>query len=211
MPESVTYQDWPTPDKNLEDTELEHAFDKLLQVVALSYSTRQTAQLKRRWPLQRALVVTPKDELNRLKNLEDLFLELANVKTVEFRDVMPPAVSKTSRRWAQVSNGDFHVFLYTERDEKLLGEGMMRDLARRVQALRKELGFTPTDILDVVHLAELDAESTRLLEPFLNQMAELVRTKEVHVHKERSEVKAEWHEYTFDEKRFYVSITHSQR
>jgi len=205
--ESVNFERWPTPDENMQDAELEHSFDKLLQVVALTYSARQTAQLKRRWPLQKAVVVTPKDELKRLKNLEDLVLELANVKSAEYRDVMPPAVSKASKRWAQASDGDFQVLLYTERDEKLLGEGVMRDLARRVQALRKELGFTPTDILEAVHLAELDAESARLLEPYLTEMAELVRTKKVHVHKERSEVKAEWHEYTFDDKKVCVAIT----
>ena len=45
----------------------------------------------------------------------------------------------------------------------------MRDLARRVQALRKELGFMPTDILDSVHIAELDAENMPLLEPYLRK------------------------------------------
>jgi len=205
--ESVNLESWPTPDENMQDAELEHTFDKLLQVLALTYSARQTAQLKRRWPLQKAVVVTPKDERRRLKDLEDLFLELANVKRVEYRDVMPQAVSKPSKRWVQASDGEFQVALYTERDEKLLGEGVMRDLARRVQALRKELGFTPTDILNAVHLAELDAESTRLLEPYLTEMAELVRTKKAHVHRERSEVKAEWHEYTFDDKKVYVAIT----
>jgi isoleucyl-tRNA synthetase len=207
LPESVNYQSWPTPDNNLQDAELEHAFDKLQQVLALSYSARQTAQLKRRWPLQKAVVVTPKNELNRLKHLEALFLELANVKGVEFHDFVPEKVSKTSSRWAQASDGEFQVLLYMERDEKLLGEGVMRDLARRVQALRKELGFTPTDILDAVHLAELDTESTSLLEPYLTEMAELVRTKKVHVHRERSEIKAEWHEYSFDDKKVHVAIT----
>jgi len=40
-------------------------------------------------------------------------------------------------------------------------------------------------------------------------MAALVRTKKVSLHKERSEVKTEWHEYTFDEKRVYVTITNN--
>jgi hypothetical protein len=38
-------------------------------------------------------------------------------------------------------------------------------------------------------------------------MADLVRTKRVYVHRERSEVKAEWHEYAFDDKKVYVAIT----
>jgi valyl-tRNA synthetase len=207
MPESINYENWPAPDASLQDADTEHAFDTLQKTVALTYSARQTAQLKRRWPLQKAVLVAPKNELENLKNLEDLFLELANVKTVEYNEITPETASTTQERWAQASEGDLQVLLDKQRDEKLLGEGIMRDLARRVQALRKELGFTPTDILEAVHLAELDAESTRLLEPYLTEMAELVRTKKVNVHKERSEVKTEWHEYTFDDKKLYVTIT----
>jgi len=209
LPESVNYENWPTPDKTLHDADLEHAFDTLLKAVALTYSARQTAQLKRRWPLQKAVLVAPKSKLEAMKNLEDLLLELANLKSVEYTEKMLETDLTMQKRWALASEGDLHVVLDTRRDEKLLGEGVMRDLARRVQALRKELGFRPTDVLDAVHLAELDAESARLLEPYLTEMAELVRTKKVHVHKERSEVKAEWHEYTFDDKKVCVAITQS--
>jgi isoleucyl-tRNA synthetase len=206
-PESVNFEDWPTSEEKMQDAEVEQAFDMLLRVVALTYSARQTAQLKRRWPLQKAVVVVPKGKLKMLKNLEELFLELTNVKSAEYREVTSPVDSQTRKQWAQVSDGDFQVLLYTERDDKLLGEGVMRDLARRVQALRKELGFSPTDVLATVHLAELDTETTRLLEPYLAEMANLVRAKKVQVHKEQAEVTAEWHEYAFDDKKVYVAIT----
>jgi len=210
LPESVNLQNWPTPDEALQNPEVEKNFDTLQRVVALTYSARQTAQLKRRWPLQKAVLVAPKDTQTALKNLEDLFLELANVKTVDYLgEFVAPHTSAEEKRWKVASEGDLQVFLDTQRNSDLLGEGVMRDLARRVQALRKELGFTPTDILEAVHLAELDAESTRLLTPYLEEMAELVRAKKVSLHKERSEVEAEWHDYTFDDKRVYVAITHS--
>jgi isoleucyl-tRNA synthetase len=76
-----------------------------------------------------------------------------------------------------------------------------------VQALRKELGFKPTDVLDAVHLAELDDESVKLLKPYLKEMAELVRTKEVSLHKNKDEVDAKWHEYKLDNQRLYVAIS----
>ena len=97
--------------------------------------------------------------------------------------------------------------LDTSRDKALLGEGVMRDLARRVQALRKELGFTPTDMVEAVHVAELDPESAGLLEPYLAEMAGLVRAKKVHVHRERSELRVKWHESTLDDRRVYVAIS----
>jgi len=104
------------------------------------------------------------------------------------------------------SENDLHVLLDTRRDEVLLGEGVMRDLARRVQALRKELGFKPTDILDAVHVAELDVKSMKLLAPYLTEMAELVRAKKVHAHKKRSEIKVKWHKRALDAKTVYIAI-----
>jgi isoleucyl-tRNA synthetase len=82
----------------------------------------------------------------------------------------------------------------------------MRDLARRVQALRKELGYMPTDVLNAVHVAELDGESTGFLKPYLSTMAELVRAKTVQLHNNCDEIKAEWHETQMDEKKVYVAI-----
>ena len=56
----------------------------------------------------------------------------------------------------------------------------MRDLARRVQALRKEMGLVPTEVLESVHIAELDAESMGLLQPYLEEMAGLVRAQKMY-------------------------------
>jgi hypothetical protein len=82
----------------------------------------------------------------------------------------------------------------------------MRDLARRVQALRKELGFSPTDILKAVHIAELDSASIKLLKPYITEMEELVRAKTLHVHKARVEVDADWHESKLDRAKVYVAV-----
>jgi isoleucyl-tRNA synthetase len=207
LPESINFEKWPIFDKALQDTELEYAFETLFQLVALSYSARQLAQLKRRWPLQKAVLVTPEKDQKAIKNLEDVFLELANVKVVEYSTDLDEIEYGATEGWVHVSEGSLHVFLNMQREETLLGEGLMRDLARRIQARRKELGFKPTDILEAVHLAELDADSARLLQPYLDQMAELVRTKKIEVHKKRSEVETEWNEHTIDDKQVCIAIT----
>jgi len=64
----------------------------------------------------------------------------------------------------------------------------------------------PTDILNAVHVAELDSKSVKLLEPYLTEMAELVRAKKVYVQEKRIEAKAEWHERSLDHKKIYVAI-----
>jgi len=203
LPETVNLEGWPKPEAALEDAALEEEFEILLRCFPLVYSARQSVRLKRRWPLREAVVVAPKKVQKALKNLEELFLELANVKKVEYGEKLPEVDMK---RWALASDVELHVLLDTRRDEALEGEGLMRDLARRVQALRKERGFMPTDILNVVHVAELDSESIKLLEPYLTEMAELVRAKKVYVHRKRVKVKAEWHERSLDHKRIYVAL-----
>jgi isoleucyl-tRNA synthetase len=149
-------------------------------------------------------VVAPRKICTMLKDVEELFLELSNVKTVEYAQEAPEYASEEG--WACASEGDVQVFLDTHRDESLLGEGLMRDIARRVQSLRKELGYMPTDVLEMVHIAELDGESVRLLKPYLKEMEELVRTKKVLLHSSRENIEAKWHEHQLDDKKIYIAI-----
>jgi isoleucyl-tRNA synthetase len=203
LPETVNLDSWPTPNPNLEDAALEEEFDVLLTTLPLVYSARQDAQLKRRWPLAKVIVVAPEKSQKALKKLEELFLELSNIKAAEYTDKLPEVDSEL---WAIASEGELQVLLDKTRDDTLEGEGLMRDLARRVQALRRDLGFSPTDIVEAVHVAELDDKNMELLKPFLTEMEGLVRAKTVQVHGERAKVDAEWHESKLDKKKVYVAV-----
>jgi valyl-tRNA synthetase len=199
------------PAENLRDEQLEKDFALLQRVVALSYSARQVGGLKRRWPLSKAVAVASEDQLKALKSLEELFLELANVKSVDLLSKFEDTDNSAEEgRWKTASEGNLTVLLDSKRNAGLLGEGVMRDLARRVQALRKDLGFSPTDVLEAVHLAGLDDETRNLLEPMLEVMAGLVRAKKVSLYKEKTEVtgvaETEWHEFSFDDKRVYAAV-----
>jgi len=205
LPESVNFQGWPQPNERLRNKMVEEEIETLLKCVSLSYSARQSAKLKRRWPLKELIVVAPKKTCDMLRSVEEILLELANVKGVKYTQILLRDVAR-GEEWVSASEGEIQVVLNTKRDENLLGEGLMRDIARRVQSLRKELGYMPTDILETVHVAELDEKTIDLLEPYLKNMAELVRTKDVQLHTQREEVKAEWHEYQLDDKKIYVSI-----
>ncbi|MGD0645383.1 MAG: isoleucine--tRNA ligase [Candidatus Bathyarchaeia archaeon] len=204
LPESVNLASWPVTDQKIRNKTLEEQFDVLLKTVSIAYAARQQGKLKRRWPLSKAIVVAPEKTLKALKHLESLFLELTNVKTTEYATQVPDYVG--GENWVSSQEDDTIVFVSGQRDETLLGEGIMRDLARRVQALRKEMGFEPTDVLESVHIAELEAESMTLLEPYLEEMAGLVRSRKVYLHGSRSEVDADWHESELDGKRIFLNI-----
>jgi isoleucyl-tRNA synthetase len=204
LPESVNFASWPVPNEKIRNKPLEEQFEILLKAVSIAYAARQQGKLKRRWPLSKAIVVAPEKTLEALKHLEALFLELTNVKDAEYTVQVPEYIG--GENWVSSQEGDITVFVSGQRDETLLGEGIMRDLARRVQALRKEMGFVPTDVLESVHIAELDAESMNLLEPYLEEMAGLVRARKVYLHGNRSEVESEWHESELDGKKIYLNI-----
>jgi isoleucyl-tRNA synthetase len=204
LPESVNFENWPRSNEKMLNKALDESFQTLFKCVSLVYSARQSGKLKRRWPLSKMVLLAPKKICKMLKDVEELFLELSNVKTVEYAQKAPQYTSKEG--WISAAEENTQVFLDVHRDGALLGEGLMRDLARRVQSLRKELGYVPTDILETVYIAELDDESVRLLKPYLKEMEELVRAKSVQLHGRREEVKADWHENQLDDKKIYVAL-----
>lgn len=205
LPESVNMENWPTPNEAMRNKNLEEDFERLLKCVSLVNSARQSAKLKRRWPLNKLIVVAPDEVCNSLKTVEELFLELANVKTVEYTQQTPE--QSLSEEWASATDENIQIMLHVKRDENLLGEGLMRDLARRVQSLRKEMGYMPTDVLNAVYIAELDEESVKMLKPYLKEMEELVRTKKINLYNNHEKVEAKWQEYQLDEKKIYLAIT----
>jgi valyl-tRNA synthetase len=201
----VNLENWPKPSDRLRNKKVEEDFETLFKTASLSYAARQSVKLKRRWPLRKMVVVAPENVCEALKGVEDMFLELANVKSVKYFQKAPVSVS--GEGWVSAVDGDLQVFLDGHRDEGLLGEGLMRDLARRVQALRKEQGYMPADVLETVHIAELEEENIRLLRPYLKEMQELVRTRKVQLLGKREESKGEWHECQLDDKKICLMIT----
>ncbi|MCL6579745.1 MAG: isoleucine--tRNA ligase, partial [Candidatus Bathyarchaeota archaeon] len=68
LPESVNFESWPEPDGKLRNTILEEEFEMLFKCISLVYSARQSAKLKRRWPLSKMFVVAPENVCKVLKN-----------------------------------------------------------------------------------------------------------------------------------------------
>jgi valyl-tRNA synthetase len=205
LPKSVNFEKWPITNDNLRNKNLEDAFDTMLKTASISYAARQQGKLKRRWPLSQAIIVAPQKTIETLQQLETNFLDLTNVKTAQYLQTAPNYLNNED--WVPTQENDITVYLSKQRDDTLLGEGIMRDLARRIQALRKELGFTPTDILETAHIAELDTESMQLLTPHLEEMANLIRTKKIHLHNNPTEIEnTKWHESELDGKKIHITI-----
>ena len=204
LPESVNFGYWPKPTQQMRTKTLEEDFDILFKTVSLTYAARQKAGLKRRWPLKKVVIVADEKTNKALKNHEILFLELINIKSAEYTQKVSAYLKEDN--WISTSEDELFTFVNIKRDTALLGEGLMRDIARRVQSLRKDMGFVPTEFLNSVNIAELDSDNKKLLLPYLDELADLVRTRKVFLYKSRNELDVNWKEIKLDGKKILLEL-----
>ena len=65
---------------------------------------------------------------------------------------------ESAEGYALAENEDTLVFIDAKRDRDLVTKGLMRDLARNLQQLRKERGYNTTDIIPSANIAGLEEE-----------------------------------------------------
>ena len=101
--------------------------------------------------------------------------------------------------------GGVFVAIPKGRDRDLVAEGLVRDIARRLQALRKERGFNPTTTLSSASLAGLEEDDLELLEPLKEEMAFLVRVRKVGLAAGGKKGKG-WSESDLDGRPIYLDV-----
>ena len=90
----------------------------------------------------------------------------------------------------QFSNrGNLVVIISVKRNDEMMARGFVKDLARRLQTLRKDRGYNPTDILDRASILDLDKESLGLIKNKIDEISFLVRVKKVDFEKSCKEYK----------------------
>ena len=93
----------------------------------------------------------------------------------------------------------------TKRDSDLIADGMMKDIARRIQSLRKEKGFKPTDLVESVLISGLENEWEDLMNTRKDEIAFLVRAKEIKFDGEKVETN-KMNEVNIDGKKIMILI-----
>ncbi|HEX2304908.1 MAG TPA: isoleucine--tRNA ligase [Nitrososphaeraceae archaeon] len=100
---------------------------------------------------------------------------------------------------------DIAVFIDTTRSSELISMGLMKDIARNIQQLRKERGFVPTEILSYAHISKLDPDDSLSLEKYKNELAYYVRVKKVIITPDKLE-DIEYKEVEIDGKKILISV-----
>ena len=253
---NILLESWPNVDSSLIDEKIETSFDLLKETVSVTSAARMKGKLKRRWPLNQALICVNKGQKKVLESLSELAKSQMNVQNYEIFEIEDadgigqylelkqnglPVVPKielersaigpkakqdmgkllkvfsetdpetiinelqekntytfqigensvvldkedfivdfgVNEKYQFAKRQNLIVIISLERDDEMMAKGLIKDLARRIQTLRKEMGFSPTDILERVSILDLDQDSLDLIKDKTEDIAFLVRVKSV--------------------------------
>jgi isoleucyl-tRNA synthetase len=99
------------------------------------------------------------------------------------------------------------VFISTMRDKDLIIKGLLRDLARQLQQLRKERQYNPTDILNDAYVVGLTEEEIINLSMMKADLSYLVRVKNITLlGKADTSMNVRYKVVEIDEREFKISV-----
>jgi isoleucyl-tRNA synthetase len=146
------------------------------------------------------------DVRQRLEADQKLLLEIGQTK-VELRSEDLVFTYEPPEGYSLVADGELLVGVDIRRDDVLIGKGLMRDIARRLQALRKELNLKPSDYLKCAYIFGLDDESQNLIRPYLAEMRDLVRSRGVVICRDKGDVDVQWNEFEMDDRKILLALS----
>lgn len=132
---SVHLEDWPKVNEKFIDDALEKKMEKVREIVSLVLSERKKAKIKVRQPL--ATLKLRDQKIKKDEELIELIKEEVNVKEIIF--------DKTLEKELEL---DLTI------TPQLREEGIIREIIRQIQLMRKEGGFRPKDKIVLKYWAE---------------------------------------------------------
>lgn len=93
----------------------------------------------------------------------------------------------TTDGYSSIEKDSSIIFLNITRNEQLITKGLIKDLARNIQQLRKELGYSPTEILNSALIFNFSDEDIIKIKQYESHLKNLVRVKSIiFLHKDES-------------------------
>jgi len=184
---------------NIVETEMEEGLGQLLELKELKLPVKSTLELERKKigpkvKQHMGKVVSMFSETNPDEIISSIqkdgkydFKIDSEIISLDKEDFIVDFDSKED--FAVAKRDGFVVFISTSRNKEMMAKGLVKDIARRLQTLRKERGYNPTDVLDVASILELDKESLEMIKERKEELAFLVRVKKVDFEKSCKEYK----------------------
>jgi isoleucyl-tRNA synthetase len=264
--ECILIEEIPPIRSELISEEVERKFQTMDKINSEINSLRMKAKLKRRWPVDRVVVVFEKMEEFTDRERE-ILRENLNVKHLDITDDPSSApiqynlrpnmqalgkklkgdlpnllkylektdtaklskalmrkktvILKLGKKKIKLEQDDFQYFLEpkrgyalaeapgmkicmnTKRDQKLIREGTLRDIARRIQAYRKEKGLNPIQVVKEVKIWSDDKELMDTVREKGEELRFLVRSEKVNIAREYG---GDWKRQEVDDKVLMIYI-----
>lgn len=156
--DSVHLCDYPSPEKSLIDAELEDSMELVSKLVEAGRRARSDAGIKIRQPLKEVVVICSNENRDKGEGLAEILKEEVNVREVKFGDVsadVADLLAGEPANYKQVELDDeTRLFLDCCPDKNLIEEGLVRDLVRRIQGMRKDLDLEYTEEIGVTYACD---------------------------------------------------------
>ncbi|PLX26048.1 isoleucine--tRNA ligase [Candidatus Parcubacteria bacterium] len=133
--ESVHLSDWPEIDKKYIDKEVLEQMDLIRSITETVHAIRAKAGIKVRQPLAKVVVSKKVEDA-----YKDILAEELNVESVEASKEI-----KEQDGWELAETNNFKVALDTNLTDDLKDKGVVREIIRFINALRKDSGLKPSD------------------------------------------------------------------
>jgi len=117
--------------------------------------------------------------LEQLQELGSLNLEYSDGKSLKLTLDDININFDTINGYSDAQRDNIILFLNTHRNDDLTIKGMVKDLARNIQQLRKELGYSPTRILNTAYISNLSREEVTRVQKFEEDLRNLVRVNKI--------------------------------
>ena len=163
MPESVHLCAWPElKGEGQTDLELESKMDEVRSIVTLALAERSAKAIKVKQPLKSIKIKNQKSKIKDSKELLDLIKDEANIKEVIFD--------------AKIKG---EIELDTNITEELKEEGLVREVIRHVQDMRKSMGLKPVDKISL--FLSGDSKLNKAIEGGKEFVLRETRAKEIYI------------------------------
>ncbi len=157
--ESVHLSSWPKVENKNIDEKLEQEMEKVLRIIEAGLAGRDKAQIGLKWPLASAEITLDKKIR---KELEGIIGTQLNVKKIKF-----------------ISGEEIKVEFDTVMTPELEAEGYAREVARQIQAFRKELGLQKQDQIKLWII--VDADFKNILDKNENFIETRTNSEEINI------------------------------
>ncbi len=186
---SISFLKLPEENQKAIDIVLEKRVEIIKEIFSAVLTIRQEAEKGLRWPLRKLYIETHSHEVSEgLDLFKQILCILLNIKDIEVCSKKPEIKGLYERSF---SSGK--IYLDAIIDKALYEEGIVNEVKRRIQALRKKEEFVQEDKI-VVHVSS-EKESEKVLEKHKKKLLEDVGAVELLF---QSDKKAE--EYNIDGK-----------